>query len=531
MVAAALLVLVPALVIAAQAELGTAYAPWADPLPEYAVAQGYNDFREQGPGWAVPGWAAWRIGRKPPRGDGPLIIDRVHSSKQPHDSFLGSQTYAYDRMFGLGRAFEPIREAGVALEVEEERISAGVLAGASALFINLPSGDMAAFGHDEVLAIDAFVRAGGGLVLISDHTDCYFHAEQLLPLTAALGVQLPAVTACDVPPRTLSPATRTWLRVTDFGEHPVTRGVEAAAVATAGEILGPPEWTWLARTSPGGWADAWDPYRKPKSAGFTGDLAREGQETERSVVMALAGQHGKGRVVVLGDQNAWGEALIGMEDTARLFGNAVGWAIGLDIPVPLREPGSVTTLSGPRNLCTAPTPFGFRTFQVQVMRLARHHLSPEFCTQTGPVSSERVILLPEAAHPDLDAIIETAELVLVVVDEPLAHRLGLELTPRVETTGLETSLTPPFSEHPLWSAPTSPLQVKAWGLVGPVDETLASSEGRPVLVRRGKLVLLLDPDLVRNKAMGSERKAPWKDPAMAAHHAFALRLLNLLFEE
>jgi hypothetical protein len=509
-------------------ERGQPVTPWTEPLPAYAVSEGYNDFREAGVGWAVPGYAAWRMERDPPRGDGPLIIDQVHASKQPYDSHMGPTDYRYDQMFGLGRAFEPVRQAGVPLQVEDRRISPSVLAGASSLFINLPSGDNAPFLHDEVEAIDAFVRAGGGLVLVVDHSDCYFHAEQLLPLTSRLGIELPPVTACDIPPATLSPKTRAWLHVTDVPEHPVTRGVDALGVATAAEVLGPEDWTTLMWTGASGWADIWEPYLRPDSAGLTGDLEQHEGEDSRPVAMAVAGQHGKGRVVVLGDQNMLGSALIGIEDNQRLFANAIGWSIGLDMPVSIRGLGSVTTLTGEDNLCSASVPKGYRTLQVQLMRLARFHLMPEYCTRVGPVESERLVVLPQAMHPELVSLVEGAERVLVIVDGPLAETLGLELGERVQTLGFEGELERPFPDHPVWTAEHAPVPVNAFGYTG--GEVLLSSEGRPLLVRDGNLLLLLDPDLLTNEGMGNERARPDKDPERAARHGLALSLMALLTE-
>ena len=507
-------------------ERGQPVAPWTDPLPDYAVSEGYNDFRDGGVGWAVPGYAAWRIEQDPPRGDGPLIIDHVHANKQPYDSHMGPTDYRYDEMFGLGRAFEPVRQAGVPLHVEEHRISASVLAGASSLFINLPSGDNAPFLHDEVEAIDAFVRAGGGLVLVADHSDCYFHAEQLLPLTSRLGVELPPVTACDVPPATLSPKTRAWLHVTDIREHPVTRGIHALGVATAAEVLGPDDWTALMWTGPAGWADIWDPYRRPKSAGMTGDLEQHDGEVSRPVSMAVAGQHGQGRVVVLGDQNMLGSALIGVEDNQRLFANAIGWSIGLDMPVSIRGLGSVTTLTGEDNLCSASVPSGYRTLQVQLMRLARYHLMPEFCTRVGSVQSERLVVLPEATHPELVSLVQGAERALVIVDERLAGKLGLALGERVETLGFEGELDRPFPDHPVWAVEHEAVPVNAFGYAG--GDVLLASEGRPLLVAEGNLLLLLDPDLLTNERMGNERARPDQDPKRAALHGLALSLMALL---
>jgi len=501
--------------------------PWMDPLPQWAVDQGYNDFRDESAGWALPGYAAWRIAQDPPRGDGPLIIDRVHSSKQPHDSHLDSDDYGYSTMFGLGRAFEPIREEGVALQEEYRALDAGALAGASAVFVNLPSGDNAPFGQHEIEALDAFVQAGGGLVVVADHTDCYFHAEQLAPLTRRLGVELPPTTACDIPPNTLSVKTRAWLHVTDVREHPVTRQVEALGVATAAEVLGPAAWTPLFWTSPGGWSDVWDPYRKPQSAGFTGDLEQHEGEESRPVVMASAGSHGQGRVVFLGDQNMLGSALIGVEDNARLFGNAIGWAMGLDLPVPVRGPGSVTTLTGDSSLCTSWVPEGYRTFSVQLMRLGRHHLTPEFCTRVGEVESERLVVLPDAMHPKLDALVKQAELSLIMATPELAERLGLVLGERTEVTGVEGDLASPFPDHPVWSAETAPLTVRPYGYEG--GEVLLSAGGAPLLVRDGDLLVVLDPALFTQQRMGGEREKPWTKPELARHHQVAFQVLNLLF--
>ena len=509
----------------AVAEKAPDYEPWIDPLPEGAVSQGYWSFKTTEGGWGVPGYADWWMERSPPRGDGPIISDRRHASKQPEEDRLGLEDYGYTQMHGLSRAFDPARAAGVRIEPTYDVLTPGRLGGASMVFINLVSGDNPGFRHSEVLALESFVRHGGGLVLITDHTNCYFSAEMLQPLQDAFGFDVVPATACELPPHTLSPKSRAWARMTVPGDHVTGQGVEVLGWMNGG-IVRPREgsaFVPVMSSSESGWEDRMDPYRKPDSAGFTGSLRQEEEEPSGPHSVVIAGTHGQGRVVVLADQNAWGSTLVGYEDNAQMFTNALSWTTGQVMSLELRGPESVTTLSGPQSLCTSAATYGFRTLQVQLQRLSEHHLVPEFCTLQRPVSSKSVMILPESDHTELPTILDGAERALILVDaqhpEHLAL-LGLELAPMGGEQAPGSTLTwqgfPVQSDHKVMKgAGEDPLVSNPVALASGDYQVLAvNDQNMPVLVslRRGQteVLLLLDAQLLSNHVLGGERDDPTK---------------------
>ncbi|MFT5587383.1 MAG: hypothetical protein ACI9VR_004992 [Cognaticolwellia sp.] len=507
------------------AEQAVEYEPWIDPLPENAVSQGYWSFKDTEGGWGVPGYADWWMERSPPRGDGPIISDRRHASKQPEEDRLGLEDYGYTQMHGLSRAFDPARTAGVRIEPTYDVLTPGRLGGASMVFINLVSGDNPGFRHSEVLALESFVRHGGGLVLITDHTNCYFSAEMLQPLQDAFGFDVVPATACEMPPHTLSPRSHAWARMTVPGDHVTGEGVEVLGWMNGG-IVRPREGSGFVpvmSNSETGWEDRTDPYRKPDSAGFTGSLRQEEGEPSGPHPVVIAGEYGQGRIVVLADQNAWGSTLVGYEDNAQMFTNALSWTTGQVMPLELRGPESVTTVSGPKSLCTSAATNGFRTLQVQLQRLSEHHLVPEFCTLGRPVSSKSVMVLPEANHPDLESILDGAERALILVDaEHPGHLalLGLEQAPlggeSVPGGTLSWQGFAVQTEHKVMKgAGEDAIVSKPVALaLGDYQVLAVNDQNMPVLVSlmRGQTVvlLLLDAQLLSNRVIGGERDDPTK---------------------
>ncbi|MES2641544.1 MAG: DUF4350 domain-containing protein [Myxococcota bacterium] len=522
-------------------------APWTDPLPENAIDDGYASFYRWRGG---PAWRAWEEGwleRTPPRADGPLLVDEAHTSKQPWDADITMDAFGYSKMHGFARAFAPLHAAGVDVESVGWRWSGRRLAGASAVFMNLVSGDNAALRTSEVVALEAFVRRGGGLVLITDHSNCYFHQELLAPLTRALGITLPPLTAAD-PTNRLTPRSVSWIRVfadslQPRSEHPVMAGVETLGFMTAGVVEGLPA---LATTSAESWRDRWEPYRKADSSGFTGNLEHDPDEVIGPMAVVAAGTHGAGRVVVLADQNAFGAGLIGYEDNARLFTNAMAWAMGRTIPAPVRGPDTVTTLMGSdKSDCTSVSDGGFRTFQVQAQRWAARTGKGEGCTAGSVGASGGVVLLPQGDRADLDAVL-TAPRVLVVLDpaapitDGVLARLGLArgaADPRPAEA--RWVIERPAPDGPMFEVGDDAVEARPMAVTGEMDVWMADALGRPVVasVTRGatRVILLLDADLVRNGALGKERDDPRKDlpsggssRALAAHR-LAHRLLAELY--
>ncbi|MCP4805412.1 MAG: hypothetical protein GY913_13680 [Proteobacteria bacterium] len=526
--------------LATQLESGPTYEPWIDPLPEYAVSAGYWDFRDTEGGLAIPWWPDTWFGWDPPRGDGPLLIDRRHATKQLETDSLTIDAYSYDSQHGLHRAFEPARVSGVRLQPVWEPWTPGALGGASAVFINLVSGDNPGFRHSEVLALESFVRHGGGLVLITDHTNCYFHAEMLQELSDAFGFDIWPNTASDRGDgNRLSPRSVAWIRVRPSEvEHPVTRDVDIAGWMNGGVVKphDDSELDGLMQNSAEGWADLLDPYKKAESSGFTGNLKWDDDELAGPHSVVLAGRHGQGRVVVLADQNAWGSTLVGYEDNSRLFANALGWAMGTDLDLEVRGPRSVTVVGGNRSLCTSAADYGFRTMSVQVQRLSEERSYPEFCTADAATDSQGVLLLPEAERADLVELLDRDH-VLAVIDPEHAgslavlEQLGLSWEAGEPVSGLTWHephpelRNPVFDEVPAEEPVTlSPIRLDRAGTV------IASAQGVPVVVEIDGVRLLLAPELLANAAMGGERERPWQEsPERATAHRAAFHLLDGLF--
>ena len=529
---------------------GVTEAPWTDPLPDYAVRKGYSSFYSDQGGWAFPGWHRYWLERNPPTPDGPVLVDQLHATKQPIYSKLGMTTYGYTKMHGYHRAFEPLRDADVPLKKLKQRWSGKTLGGSSAVFLNLVSGENPAIRWSEAVAMDQYVRAGGGLVIITDHTNCYFHAEMLKPLTDLLGVELLPVTATDSGKGyRLSPSSVSWIRAEpNATAHPVTEGVEAFGMTTAGGLStdeGSPFQT-LATTSKDGWPDRWLPYRKDDSAGFTGNLERDDDEPKGGVPIVAAAEIGKGRVVVLADQNAFGSCLIGFEDTARLFNNAMSWASQRDIPIDIRKPKSVTTLTASHKvMCTAAADFAYRTLQVQAARIGVTHDVDEFCSTGSAGESQGLLLLPGPRRADLADLLDSQREVAVIVDpktgigrQALEH-VGLTWTKRPKNPSAELVWVQQLAgpEHPvLDDAPTKEvIDVRPLHVEGDFEVLAEDGEGRPVLISvdrdEGRVTFLLDADLLRNAIMGGERADPQKgDAAQQAGHRLGFRLLSRLFE-
>ncbi len=415
-------------------------APWLlDPLPTYAAAAGYGHFR-----WWERG-RAFRWAQAPSfDAAGPILIDTWHSHRQGVDVRLAPGDLDYWTMHGYGRAFDPVRSRGVVLRSLGPRWN---LDGASAVFINLVSGDNPGFRWSEVRSLDAFIRGGGGLLLVTDHTDCYLHGDMLAQLTTTLGLSLPPVTVAD-PENGLGPRAKAWFRATNILPHPITAGVSAVGFMTAGQVNG---LTPVVVSGPHAWGDRWDPYRAEDNAGFTGSLDHDPDEAVGALPIVAAGEVGKGRVVVFGDQNAFGGSMIGYGDNARLFTNAVGWVSHRSYvpPVP-----TVRTLG---RGCADAGLFGYRTLQVRIAAMAI-----DAC-EAGDGPAAAYVVLPGATAP------EGAR--AVVIEDNVWEAVGASTSP--------------------------PLHWEGFRAVDATDRVLVEVIGSMLVVHEG--------DLLKNASLGGER--------------------------
>ena len=270
---------------------------------------------------------------EPPYGQGPwILVDLYHTRLQnPEDFRLTEQEYNYQGTYGYARVFDHLEENGYSWRsIRELTLSPQRLEGFDVLFINLVHEERPDFTEDEIQAIDAFVRGGGGLFVIADHTNVYRHAERVNRFLEPMGIEVTYHTAVEPGQNSLSGLG--WIAVEEFPAHPTNRGVELMGLQTGGPMrsLDPSRAQATALTSQASFGDLWD---EQMTEGFYGNWTFDGDTTREPkgpMAVVMAAEHGAGRVVVVGDQNVYGDAFVHFGDNFRHAMNSFEWLAGQD---------------------------------------------------------------------------------------------------------------------------------------------------------------------------------------------------------
>ncbi|GAA0983477.1 DUF6421 family protein [Acrocarpospora macrocephala] len=213
---------------------------------------------------------------------------------------------------GYTRAAELLRRLGYQVAAfTEGPLTASALAGQDVFVIAHPAADRwerttglgsPVFPVEELDAVEEYVRAGGGLVVLAEHEQEKY-GSNLTDLLARFGVGVAHVTVQD--PRNSHNQVAAWIRgvpgAREVDGVDLLAGADRACFYRAGVLTG--AGNVLFRTS----ADA-DPAGEP---------------------LVVAARLGAGRVVVVADSDLFGDDSIGELDHARLWTNLVTWAARL----------------------------------------------------------------------------------------------------------------------------------------------------------------------------------------------------------
>ncbi len=252
-----------------------------------------------------------------------ILADLYHTRLQNHvDYRLKKGEYSYQGVFGYYRAFRHLQAQGYQIDVFKEKpITSVCLDGYDTLFINLLHESRPAISKEEQKAILEYVHKGGGLVIIVDHTNVYRHAERLNPMLMPMGIEILFGTMAELSPAH-SIEGNGWIKVLDFRPHPITKGVKMLSLQTGTALKTK---TGVAFSSKNSFSDFWNEKNKNF---FHGDWKHNGddkKEPRGPLPVVAATSYGKGRVVVLGDQNMFGDTLLHFGDNFTLFMNTFAW--------------------------------------------------------------------------------------------------------------------------------------------------------------------------------------------------------------
>jgi hypothetical protein len=202
------------------------------------------------------------------------------------------------------------------------------------LFVNVMHEAAPTFTPRERAAVHAWVQRGGALMCVCEHTNAYTSASKINPLLSPMGVTIEWTAALDVGEHcTEAPG---WIAVSHLDRtHPInadcsvlhlkSAGTVSAHVSSLVDADGKHALTrGVAFLSERGWADVAGKHNAPD---FYGDGVYNKGDAHGHLAVAATSEFGRGRVYVVGDQNAYGDAWLGVADNFKHACNAMEWSV------------------------------------------------------------------------------------------------------------------------------------------------------------------------------------------------------------
>ncbi len=254
-----------------------------------------------------------------------ILIDGIHANDLSTVG-LYPGVYEYHQTCGCRRWFDYLGAQGVHYDrVDQGSLTPELLSRYRMLFINLVSAERRPFLVSEIAAIRSFVHDGGSLLVVMDHSNAYFHAYRLMPLLKELDIEAQTDTTCEEPPHMLAGGNG-WISITRFKPHPVTEGLQRVGMQSGGRV--DPRFA-VAVTSDRAWADRWYSgiFGEKNGAGYCGNFKRDPDEDSGPLGVVLAKDFGRGRIVIVADQNMIGETFLHYADNYRLWLNIMAWLL------------------------------------------------------------------------------------------------------------------------------------------------------------------------------------------------------------
>jgi len=192
-------------------------------------------------------------------------------------------------------------------------LSAAALSGADVLVIKVPTKPLQ---QSEVESIVGFVRGGGGLLLVGDHTNVFGTSSCLNPLAQRLGMEFRA----DATYPANGDGLPLWRRRLP-SRHPVAAWLpESFLIHTSSTLRAPGARSVMTLHSARAVAADYS-----RTHGFPGTHAKSTEFAFGPRTVCAARQWGRGRVVAFADSTVWSNFLLFIPGKAELLLAAVQW--------------------------------------------------------------------------------------------------------------------------------------------------------------------------------------------------------------
>lgn len=262
-----------------------------------------------------------------------VLVDSIHQWEARPDFILDEYEFRYAHSQSSNRLLNNLTAHDFKWrQIREGELDYKTLKKHDILFFNVPTRvpggrskpdrKLPVLSAKEIQNIVRYVEEGGGLFVISEHNNAYDNAEVLNPLLKHFDIQIPASYARDKPLSQYTIGnTSILIRISNYKEHPVTRKLRETSWLGGGPLETE---HGIAFLSENGHSDLGN-YISHVPSKHSNRKVDKGELTGADIPLFAAMEHGKGRVVVMGDHNVMGIQWLGIADNYRLGMNIFAW--------------------------------------------------------------------------------------------------------------------------------------------------------------------------------------------------------------
>ncbi len=250
-----------------------------------------------------------------------IYYDGVHGARHLWNRDNKRHRIAYHTVSGFNRFYDSLQEEGYDVHVEtHKRFNKAILSKYDVFFVGEQTYHAKFMSERERDDLLQWIKEGGSMFAIIEHTDAHYMAETFDFLFKDLPIKVRRDGICDL--EQTQPLSPSWVSLTSDESHPTTKGVKEFRFYN-GASLDTEHGVVFSMAS--SWSDEYNPTDRPIQ---NGNKRRDPHERSGPLAGAAAFEYGEGRVVVVSDHNAMSNPTMYWGDHYRFVMNSVAWLAG-----------------------------------------------------------------------------------------------------------------------------------------------------------------------------------------------------------